>query len=116
MSRDVIGLVWAVALLLFVALVVLRVRRVQRLLAERDARRGSESAGVVATIERPGKELRRLTLPELVRVAQAPAILLSKPPPTRHPIVLAHGYFGFASVGLLNARRDYFVGVRERLQ
>src|SRR5689334_9200261 len=119
MSRDVIGLVWAVALFAFVVLVVVRVRRVRRVLAERDARRGSSRApecDVVATIEKPGEAPRKLTLPALVRVSRAPAIILSQPPPTRHPIGLANEYFGFASVGFVNTRRDYFVGVRERLQ
>jgi triacylglycerol lipase len=59
---------------------------------------------------------RRLTLPELALVPGAPLVVLKKPPPTRHPIVLAHGYMGFASLGVHRARRDYFVGVRNRLE
>jgi triacylglycerol lipase len=51
-----------------------------------------------------------------VRQRHAPLVVLSRPPPTRHPIVFAHGYLGLASVGLRLARRDYFVGVRERLE
>jgi triacylglycerol lipase len=119
MSTDAIGLIWAFALLALVALVALRLRHVQRVLERDRAARplpAAEDDAKTPEAPRPDTPARRLTLPELARVPRAPAILLSKPPPTRHPIVLAHGYLGFASVGVSRARREYFVGVRDRLE
>lgn len=43
-------------------------------------------------------------------------IVLHPPAPTRFPILLAHGYFGFVSLGAFKARQHYFRGVRVRLQ
>ena len=69
-------------------------------------------------IEEPVPRARRLSLPEL-RPKQVticgPSILLDRATPTRHPIVLAHGYMGFDAIGL-RARRGYFRGIRERLE
>jgi triacylglycerol lipase len=45
----------------------------------------------------------------------APAIVLRAPRKTRHPVVLAHGYFGFDAIGPKGIRREYFRGVRDRL-
>jgi triacylglycerol lipase len=71
--------------------------------------------------ERP--RLRRLALPVL-RPKQAPppgagevfAIVSRRPSPTRHPIVLAQGYMGFDWAVPGGPRREYFLGVRERLE
>lgn len=65
---------------------------------------------------------RRLELPVLrPKIAERPegeafAILSRRRSPTRHPIVLAHGYMGFDSIGLHGERREYFLGVRQRLE
>jgi triacylglycerol lipase len=119
MSFEKTQLIWVVLLLLCVAaLVVVRVRFVQRVLERERRTRDVEietafgPAGPVDGRRTP----RRLTLPELVLARGAPLVVLRKLPPTRYPIVLAHGYLGFASVGLRRARRDYFVGVRSRLE
>jgi triacylglycerol lipase len=114
MSVEATRLFWLVLCVGVAVLVVVRMRRVRRVFEKMraDLRLGS-GAAVDRVTEVP---LRRIVLPELARVRGAPLVLLTKPPPTRHPIVLAHGYLGFASVGLYGARREYFVGVRERLQ
>jgi triacylglycerol lipase len=39
-----------------------------------------------------------------------------KPSTTRYPILLAHGYFGFDRIGAPQAGREYFRGVRQRLE
>ena len=118
MSTEATRLIWVVALLFVAAFVVVRVRFVQRALAAaREKRRGRLEAPrgpAGAAVEQTPP--RRLTLPELVLAPSAPLVVLKKPPTTRHPIVLAHGYLGFASVGLAQARREYFVGVRNRLE
>ncbi len=57
---------------------------------------------------------RRLVLPEL-RPKPRPADV-ARCAPTRHPIVLAHGYMGFDAIVLPRARKEYFRGVRERLE
>jgi triacylglycerol lipase len=98
------------------AFVAVRLRYVRRALAKARAEREAPRLPSGAAVERTDGAPRRLTLPELVRARHAPLVVLTKPPPTRHPIVLAHGYLGFASVGLRQARREYFVGVRERLE
>lgn len=36
--------------------------------------------------------------------------------PTRYPIVLCHGYFGFSHVGVRRLRQEYFRGVRAHLK
>lgn len=41
---------------------------------------------------------------------------LRREPRPRHPVVLAHGLFGFDEIALGNARHAYFRGVSERLQ
>jgi triacylglycerol lipase len=46
----------------------------------------------------------------------APLIVLRRPAPTRYPLVLAHGYFGFDSIGVPRMRQEYFRGVRARLE
>jgi triacylglycerol lipase len=117
MPIEATRLPWVLLLVVIAALVVfVRVRFMLRALASyRDARRELESRGPAERlIELP--PTRRLTLPELAVVPGAPLVLLKKPAPTRHPIVLAHGYMGFATVGVHRARRDYFVGVRNRLE
>jgi triacylglycerol lipase len=38
------------------------------------------------------------------------------PGPTRHPIVLVHGFAGFDSIRFGKARHDYFRGIRARLE
>jgi triacylglycerol lipase len=43
-------------------------------------------------------------------------IILGRPRATRHPILLAHGYFGFDRIGVGQLRQDYFRGVRPRLE
>ena len=62
---------------------------------------------------------RRLALPDLKlapkRVARR-EVVLHRPASTRHPIVLAHGYLGFDAIGLSRFRREYFVGIRGRLE
>jgi triacylglycerol lipase len=45
-----------------------------------------------------------------------PLILLGRPSPTRYPLLLAHGYFGFDAIGVSKARQEYFRGVRSRLE
>lgn len=68
---------------------------------------------------------RRARDEELPRAADATGVLpfdlsraLSVPPPapTRHPIVLAQGYFGFGGVGVSRVRPEYFRGVRGALE
>jgi triacylglycerol lipase len=49
---------------------------------------------------------------EPVRVPAPPAV----PGPTRHPIVLVHGFAGFDSIRVGKARADYFRGIRVRLE
>jgi triacylglycerol lipase len=39
-----------------------------------------------------------------------------KPSTTRYPIMLAHGYFGFDRIGVPQIGREYFCGVRQRLE
>jgi triacylglycerol lipase len=46
----------------------------------------------------------------------APIIIVGRPPRARHPLVLVHGYFGFDSIGALRVKREYFRGVRGRLE
>jgi triacylglycerol lipase len=43
-------------------------------------------------------------------------IIVGRPRATRHPILLAHGYFGFDRIGLGQLQREYFRGVRPRLE
>lgn len=43
-------------------------------------------------------------------------IILERPRATRHPILLAHGYFGFDRIGVGQLRQEYFRGVRPRLE
>src|ERR1700753_133525 len=117
MTVDATRLTLLLVALAAIVLLALRVRAVQRALKAERARRELETAEAAAV--ETVKALvppRRLTLPELVITRGAPRVLLAKPPPTKHPIVLAHGFFGFASIGLSRARRDYFIGVRERLE
>src|SRR5260221_8706004 len=112
MPTEATRVLWVVALLAALLIVTIRVRRARRA----SARRASELDAV--TIAKrwtapvvDGSPQRRLILPALSAKRgsfAAPAILLRRPAPTRHPIVLAHGYLGF--------RREYFVGVRERLE
>jgi triacylglycerol lipase len=117
MSTDTFRLILLLVALAVVALLAYRVQVVRRALRAERQKREVERAEA-ATVE-TAKALvapRRLTLPELVRRRGPPLVLLPKPLPTRHPILLAHGYFGFASFGVSLARRDYFIGVRERLE
>jgi triacylglycerol lipase len=46
----------------------------------------------------------------------APLVVLHRPRTTRHPIVLAHGYFGFHALGVARLRPEYFRGVRQVLE
>lgn len=46
----------------------------------------------------------------------APVIVIGRAPRPRSPLVFAHGYFGFDSIGALRLRREYFRGVRGRLE
>jgi triacylglycerol lipase len=46
----------------------------------------------------------------------SPLVVLERPKATRFPIVLAHGYFGFEAIGLSVLRREYFRGVKARLE
>jgi triacylglycerol lipase len=46
----------------------------------------------------------------------APLVVLHRPRTTRHPIVLAHGYFGFHAIGVASLRPEYFRGVRQVLE
>ncbi|MDB4973141.1 MAG: Protein of unknown function hydrolase domain protein [Myxococcaceae bacterium] len=48
--------------------------------------------------------------------AASPLVRLGKPAPTRHPILLAHGWFGFERIGMPQLGHDYFRGVRGRLE
>ena len=117
MPVETTRLFWVILILAVTAFVAVRVRHVRRALARARAERGAARLAAGAAAERDATvATRRLTLPELVRARHAPLVVLTKPPPTRHPIVLAHGYLGFASVGVRQARREYFVGVRERLE
>lgn len=50
------------------------------------------------------------------RPSAAPVIVVGRPPRARHPLVLVHGYFGFDSIGALRIKREYFRGVRGRLE
>jgi triacylglycerol lipase len=43
-------------------------------------------------------------------------IVLRRPRATRHPILLAHGYFGFDRIGVPALGQEYFRGVRPRLE
>lgn len=51
----------------------------------------------------------------VVPTTVGPAIVKRLPPPTKHPIVLAHGYFGFDVIPLPR-RQGYFRGVRSTLK
>jgi triacylglycerol lipase len=118
MSIEATRLLWVLLLIVVATLAVVRVRAVRRALAQRRAE-GGPSIEIPRGSTGPLVELvpaRRLLLPELALVRDAPLVVLNKPPPTKYPIVLAHGYLGFASLGLGVARRDYFVGVRNRLE
>ncbi|HVW27021.1 MAG TPA: hypothetical protein VHC69_16765 [Polyangiaceae bacterium] len=114
MSLEATRLLWVLLLVVIVAVVLLRVRVVRRAFLRARERRQLEKSNGPAALVVP--RTRRLTLPELMVVPGAPLVLLKKPAPTRHPIVLAHGYLGFASLGVHRARREYFVGVRNRLE
>lgn len=48
--------------------------------------------------------------------SRAPVIVVGRPPRARLPLVLAHGYFGFDAIGALRIKREYFRGVRGRLE
>jgi triacylglycerol lipase len=43
-------------------------------------------------------------------------VVLRRPKATRHPILLAHGYFGFDRIGVASLGQEYFRGVRPRLE
>ncbi|HMJ15081.1 MAG TPA: hypothetical protein VK524_26890 [Polyangiaceae bacterium] len=47
---------------------------------------------------------------------RGPLVVLHRPRATRHPIVLAHGYFGFHAIGVAHIRPEYFRGVRRVLE
>lgn len=46
----------------------------------------------------------------------APTILLRGPVSTRFPLVFAHGWLGFDTIGVRGLRQEYFRGVRNRLE
>src|SRR5690348_299911 len=72
--------------------------------------------------ELPSAEQPPSTEPFIVEAAEpepspaAPLVVLRRPTPTRYPLVLAHGYFGFDSIGVPRLRQEYFRGVRKRLE
>jgi triacylglycerol lipase len=63
-------------------------------------------------IETPGNG----AAPLLAEGPRPSLIILERPRATRHPIVLAHGYFGFDRIGVGQLRQEYFRGVRARLE
>lgn len=101
---------WALALvvaLLVVAFVAWRAWRVRGLPSGefRDAEKDLPKESV--HLDESGKEV--------IPASLGPAIVRGLPPPTKHPIVLAHGYFGFDVISVPRFRREYFRGVRESL-
>ena len=54
--------------------------------------------------------------PALLESPRPSLIILGTPRATRHPILLAHGYFGFDRIGVGQLRQEYFRGVRARLE
>lgn len=69
--------------------------------------------------EKPPPALPKAPEPELPSSAAVEAIVEAVPAlpgPTRHPIVLVHGFAGFDSIRLGRERHDYFRGIRKRLE
>src|SRR4051794_18615235 len=106
-----------IAIVVLIAAVVARVA-VMLLEARRPRDRAGEARPRRSPLQLPlwyekalnqGRATRRLVLPELrQKPLGVPSIVLRRPPPVRHPIVLAHGYMGFDSIGLRHSRREYF--------
>jgi triacylglycerol lipase len=65
---------------------------------------------------RPDEVLANSGASTLLPSAPPSLIILERPRTTRHPILLAHGYFGFDRIGLGLLRQEYFRGVRPRLE
>ena len=96
-----------VLLLLFVAaFAAYRTRALRR-------RRPEEKPGVPPPVAPAGATG---STEALARQLGVPPVVLKRPTPARHPIVLAHGYFGFDAIGMHRLRREYFRGVRGRLE
>jgi triacylglycerol lipase len=109
---------FALFLLLLVGVVVVVAlygrRAYDRRRALEDIRRDSASDGVAPApdpAERPALDARAA-----IAGLDFTRITLGRPAPTRHPIVLSHGYFGFDAIGASRLKREYFHGVRERLE
>jgi triacylglycerol lipase len=102
---DVRWLIALVVALLIVAFVAWRAWRTQQ--ASPRLRGPEEAPPVPVELGEDGKQL--------VPRTGAPSIVRGLPPPTKHPIVLAHGYFGFDVIPIPRYRREYFRGVREAL-
>jgi triacylglycerol lipase len=71
---------------------------------------------------RAGSETAAERAPELLAPGDAPSpsvapiIVVGRPPRSRYPLVLVHGYFGFDTIGALRIKHEYFRGVRGRLE
>lgn len=114
MKLDALLVIGLCALLLVAFRAALGVVWRRHAAARETARRGALAEQARA---RAALAPRRLTLPELrTPIVHAPAVLRRRPAPTRHPILLAHGYLGFDSIGVARSRREYFRGVRGRLE
>ena len=101
---------WALALvvaLLIVAFVAWRAWRVARLPGGKFREAEKDLPKEAVQLDDSGKEV--------VPTSIGPAIVRGLPPPTKHPIVLAHGYFGFDAIPIPRFRTEYFRGVRESL-
>jgi triacylglycerol lipase len=106
-----LGLAWILlALALFALIPALVLAH-----GERERRRGDSS-------ERGGEQSPEIAAEDMARLdasrpqVAAPVIVIGRPPRSRHPLVFAHGYFGFDAIGALRLKQEYFRGVRGRLE
>lgn len=114
-------LICAVVVLLVLGVALLA--RVDRATPFYESARGHESARAAEpqdVTEAPAAAEERQALvvaaPVLPEGPRPSLIIVGRPRATRHPIVLAHGYFGFDRIGVGQLRQEYFRGVRQRLE
>ncbi|MET0344253.1 MAG: alpha/beta fold hydrolase [Polyangiales bacterium] len=112
MSVSWIALVVA-ALAVAIAVLSLRIERTRGFLASR-ARWLLSLLGVRGALPAPAEPPEPAPQRLLLRAVSA-RIVLHEPRATRHPILLAHGWFGFDRIGVPRFAHDYFRGVPGRL-
>jgi triacylglycerol lipase len=116
-APEILWLVGLLALALVVyvlARVAARRRRSRRL--DRGERHDGAKGSAEPSAPRVPDDHESETSPSPPLEPAAPTIIVRRDGPTRYPIVLAHGYFGFDVVLPWRLKREYFLGVRAALE